>query len=219
MARIAFFGTGAMGSRMATRLCAAGHELTVWNRSEARATPEGAVRAPTPTAAAEGADPGSGGSPFESQFQAGPDGIAVGGLSIPAKFEGDELPSGRGVIPEETKTRCGPVCYPDVQVAIEVPVNGGEAPAIIGKAKSAEGGHVCETCCLASGIQEGAVAFVAAEGAVFVKEPAECPPTLFVGSDGALGEIINRGLRHDLSPKETSQVVRVIAGDIAVRHQ
>ncbi|MBA4783812.1 MAG: NAD(P)-dependent oxidoreductase [Rhizobiales bacterium] len=54
--KIAFLGLGAMGSRMATRLCAAGHELTVWNRSEARATPEGAVRAPTPTAAAEGAD-------------------------------------------------------------------------------------------------------------------------------------------------------------------
>ena len=152
----------------------------------------------------------------ENQFHPRPDGIAVGGLSIPAKFEGDELPSGRGVIPEETKTGCGPVCYPDVQVAIEVPVNGGEAPAIIGKAKSAEGGHVCETCRLASGIQEGAVAFVAAEGPVFVKEPAECPPTLFVGSDGALGEIINRGLRHDLSPIDTSQVASILGGDEAI---
>lgn len=54
--KIAFLGLGAVGSRMATRLCAASHELTVWNRSEARATPDGAVRASTPSAAAEGAD-------------------------------------------------------------------------------------------------------------------------------------------------------------------
>ncbi len=54
--KIAFLGLGAMGVRMTARLRAAGHELTVWNRSEARATPEGTVRAPTPAAAAEGAD-------------------------------------------------------------------------------------------------------------------------------------------------------------------
>lgn len=54
--KIAFLGLGAMGSRMAARLFAASHEVTVWNRSEARATPEGTVRASTPAAAAEGAD-------------------------------------------------------------------------------------------------------------------------------------------------------------------
>jgi 3-hydroxyisobutyrate dehydrogenase len=37
MARIGFLGLGAMGSRMATRLIAAGHELHVWNRTAANA--------------------------------------------------------------------------------------------------------------------------------------------------------------------------------------
>jgi 3-hydroxyisobutyrate dehydrogenase len=32
MSKIAFLGLGAMGSRMATNLLKAGHELTVWNR-------------------------------------------------------------------------------------------------------------------------------------------------------------------------------------------
>ena len=31
--RIAFLGLGIMGSRMAANLLAAGHELTVWNRT------------------------------------------------------------------------------------------------------------------------------------------------------------------------------------------
>lgn len=36
MAKIAFLGLGAMGSRMATSLIAADHELTVWNRNTAK---------------------------------------------------------------------------------------------------------------------------------------------------------------------------------------
>lgn len=36
MARIAFLGLGAMGSRMAARLVQAGHEVTVWNRTPGR---------------------------------------------------------------------------------------------------------------------------------------------------------------------------------------
>lgn len=55
MTKIAFLGLGAMGSRMAARLLAAGHDLTVWNRSAA-ATGQlaalGARVAPTPRAAA-----------------------------------------------------------------------------------------------------------------------------------------------------------------------
>lgn len=38
MARIAFFGLGRMGVGMAGRLLAAGHELTVWNRTQAKAS-------------------------------------------------------------------------------------------------------------------------------------------------------------------------------------
>jgi 3-hydroxyisobutyrate dehydrogenase len=59
MSKVAFLGLGAMGSRMATNLLRAGHELTVWNL-----TPEptqllvaaGAKPAATPRAAAEGSE-------------------------------------------------------------------------------------------------------------------------------------------------------------------
>jgi 3-hydroxyisobutyrate dehydrogenase-like beta-hydroxyacid dehydrogenase len=57
--RIGFLGLGSMGTPMALRLLAAGHELSVWNRSEARTKPlihEGAIAAATPAEAELGAD-------------------------------------------------------------------------------------------------------------------------------------------------------------------
>ena len=57
--KIGFLGTGKMGTPMALRLLAAGHELSVWNRSEGRAEPlirEGAIAAATPAEAELGAD-------------------------------------------------------------------------------------------------------------------------------------------------------------------
>lgn len=59
MTKIAFLGLGAMGSRMAERLLAAGHELTVWNRSSAaieELAAKGALVAATPRTAALGQD-------------------------------------------------------------------------------------------------------------------------------------------------------------------
>lgn len=59
MARIAVLGLGAMGSRMAARLIAAGHDVVVWNRSSGPAAllaASGASIASTPRAAAAGAD-------------------------------------------------------------------------------------------------------------------------------------------------------------------
>ncbi|HEX6967509.1 MAG TPA: NAD(P)-dependent oxidoreductase [Micromonosporaceae bacterium] len=59
MTRVAWIGLGAMGSRMAGRLLAAGHEVTVWNRTAARAEPlaaAGARVAATPADAARDAD-------------------------------------------------------------------------------------------------------------------------------------------------------------------
>ena len=59
MKRIAFLGLGRMGAAMASRLLAVGYELTVYNRTPARAEPlvaAGAVLAPTPRAACAGAD-------------------------------------------------------------------------------------------------------------------------------------------------------------------
>ncbi|MFB6593119.1 NAD(P)-dependent oxidoreductase [Streptomyces diastaticus] len=57
MERIAFLGLGSMGTPMARRLLAAGHPLTVWNRTAARAEPlraEGARVAHSPTEAVLG---------------------------------------------------------------------------------------------------------------------------------------------------------------------
>jgi 3-hydroxyisobutyrate dehydrogenase-like beta-hydroxyacid dehydrogenase len=55
MTRVAFIGLGAMGSRMARRLVDAGHEITVWNRTRAKAEQlgeRGARLAATPAEAA-----------------------------------------------------------------------------------------------------------------------------------------------------------------------
>jgi 3-hydroxyisobutyrate dehydrogenase-like beta-hydroxyacid dehydrogenase len=57
--RIGFIGLGKMGEAMALRLLAAGHELSVWNRTEGRTEPlarEGAIVAGTPAEAELGAD-------------------------------------------------------------------------------------------------------------------------------------------------------------------
>ena len=57
--RIGFLGLGNMGTPIALRLLAAGHELRVWNRTEGRTKPlirEGAIGAGTPAEAELGTD-------------------------------------------------------------------------------------------------------------------------------------------------------------------
>ena len=59
MSRIAFVGLGAMGSAMVQRLLAAGHPVTGYNRTRAKAealAPKGLIVADSARAAAEGAD-------------------------------------------------------------------------------------------------------------------------------------------------------------------
>lgn len=60
MAKLAFLGLGVMGGPMAGHLAAAGHAVTVYNRTPARAeawlTRHAGDMAPTPRAAAEGAE-------------------------------------------------------------------------------------------------------------------------------------------------------------------
>jgi len=60
MAKIAFLGLGVMGFSMAGHLAAAGHEVTVYNRTAAKAEAwvarHGGASAASPAAAAEGAD-------------------------------------------------------------------------------------------------------------------------------------------------------------------
>lgn len=81
MAKVAVVGLGAMGSRIARRLLDAGHELTVWNRTRAKAETLGAPVASTPAEAASSAevvitmvaDP-----PALAAVTEGPDGVAAG---------------------------------------------------------------------------------------------------------------------------------------------
>src|ERR671931_116167 len=57
--RLGYIGMGLMGSRMAMRLVAAGHEVTVWNRNRDKLAPlvaKGARAAATPAALARAAD-------------------------------------------------------------------------------------------------------------------------------------------------------------------
>lgn len=59
MAKLGFCGLGQMGSAMASRLLEAGHDLTVWNRSPAKAEPlrsAGATVAGTPAEAVAGTE-------------------------------------------------------------------------------------------------------------------------------------------------------------------
>ncbi|MEM8822219.1 MAG: NAD(P)-dependent oxidoreductase [Pseudomonadota bacterium] len=60
MAKVAFLGMGVMGAPMAGHLAAAGHEVTVYNRTAAKAgawvDSHGGAMAATPRAAAEGAE-------------------------------------------------------------------------------------------------------------------------------------------------------------------
>lgn len=53
--KVAFLGLGIMGQSMASNLVKAGHEVTVWNRTPGKLV-EGAAVAPTPAAAAQGAE-------------------------------------------------------------------------------------------------------------------------------------------------------------------
>ncbi|MCI0685865.1 MAG: NAD(P)-dependent oxidoreductase [Sporichthyaceae bacterium] len=84
MTSVAVIGLGAMGGRIAARLLATGHDITVWNRTPAKAEPflaQGARLAGTPaeaTAAADAvfvmvADPAA-----LAEVTEGPDGIAAG---------------------------------------------------------------------------------------------------------------------------------------------
>src|SRR3954449_12215066 len=54
--RIAFLGTGIMGGPMARNLVAAGHDVTVWNRTREKCQGIGATVVETPAEAVDGAE-------------------------------------------------------------------------------------------------------------------------------------------------------------------
>lgn len=91
MERIAFLGLGSMGTPMARRLLAAGHPLTVWNRTASRAEPlraEGAQVALSPAEAVLGT------------------GIVVTMLAGPEALDA----VAEEVLPALGAARCGPRC-------------------------------------------------------------------------------------------------------------
>lgn len=92
MAKAAFIGLGVMGFPMAGHLAAGGHEVTVFNRNadkaEAWAKQHGGKAAPTPKAAAEGAEivfACVGDDPDVRAITTGPDG-AFGGMTTGTIF-------------------------------------------------------------------------------------------------------------------------------------
>jgi len=84
MARLAFLGLGKMGSGMAGRLLAHGHDLRVFNRTAAKTAPlvqQGAIACPTPAEAADRADAIFSMTANDDSSRAmwcGPDGILAG---------------------------------------------------------------------------------------------------------------------------------------------
>ncbi|HET7489724.1 MAG TPA: NAD(P)-dependent oxidoreductase [Acidimicrobiales bacterium] len=84
MAKLGFCGLGQMGGPMAARLVGAGHDVTVWNRTPARAdalVEQGARRAGTPAEAAAGAEAVFTMLATPEALEAvlfGPDGLAAG---------------------------------------------------------------------------------------------------------------------------------------------
>jgi 3-hydroxyisobutyrate dehydrogenase-like beta-hydroxyacid dehydrogenase len=125
VAKIAVVGLGGMGSRIARRLLDAGHELTVWNRTAAKAEPLGVPVAATPAEAAAGAevvitmvaDP-----PALEAVTEGPEGVAGG--------------AGQGTTMIEMST-VGPAAIKRLRSALTVPVL--DAP-VLGSLSEAESG-------------------------------------------------------------------------------
>ena len=72
MARIAFIGLGVMGAPMARHLAAAGHQLTVYNRTTERAHHRSEL--------ARGRDGGDAGSLCEMRFEVAAAGALIGRL-------------------------------------------------------------------------------------------------------------------------------------------
>lgn len=128
MTRCAFIGLGVMGREMARNLLAAGHEVSVWNRSSGPAEElegAGAVIAPTPARAAESADivlmclvDG----PVVEQVLLGDDGVLEG--ARPGTIVIDH-----STIDPATAIRVAAVGAEDGVTILDAPVSGGDTGA------------------------------------------------------------------------------------------
>lgn len=138
MPAIAFLGLGHMGTPMAHRLVAAGHEVTVWNRTIERTAPlvgAGARAAPTPAGAVTGAevvitmlaDPAAVQSVLFGQSGAMP-ALARGACLVDMSTIGPDAVLGVGAR------------MPAGTCLVDAPVNGGPAHAARGELRILAGG-------------------------------------------------------------------------------
>jgi 2-hydroxy-3-oxopropionate reductase len=138
VAAIAFLGLGLMGLPMASRLLAAGHELTVWNRTPGKAgtlVAEGARVAADPADAVQNAD---------IVITMLTDGAAVGsvlfGQGVAAGMrEGSLFIDMSSIAPREAKAHAGRLAALGVE-ALDAPVSGGTVGARSGTLAIMAGG-------------------------------------------------------------------------------
>jgi len=123
--RIAFIGTGVMGAPMAGHLARAGHHVTVYNRTRAKAEATGLPVADSPAAAAKGAEAVVACVGNDADLEAvtlGPDG-AFAAMADEAVFIDHTTVSGT-IARRLAEARA---------LCVDAPVSGGEAGAVNGK--------------------------------------------------------------------------------------
>ena len=129
MAKIAFLGLGVMGSPMAGHMLAAGHDVTVWNRTQSRAQAWAAqydgIAVPDIKSAVTDCD-------FVMMCVGDDrDVMAVAGKAIPAMKPGAIM-----VDHTTASAKCARAIYRDAKAAgiefIDAPISGGEAGAVNG---------------------------------------------------------------------------------------
>ena len=145
MAKVAFVGLGVMGHPMAGHLATAGHEVTVWNRSPARAAawlaehPEGRVAA-TAAEAARGAQlvlMCVGDDASVLAVLTAPDGVLAG--ASPGTVVVDHT-----TVSADTARRAAQACSEAGVAFLDAPVSGGQAGAVNGTLTVMVGGDAAD---------------------------------------------------------------------------
>ena len=138
--KISVCGTGRMGSAIAQRLMAIGHEVGVWNRNQAKTkslTKAGARAFPTPAALVEGCDTVVvmllNDAASEAVYR-GPDGILAGTLS-------GKLVIDMSTVRPDTMQAIGASVGQHGATFVESPVGGSVGPAMEGKLFALVGGE------------------------------------------------------------------------------
>jgi 3-hydroxyisobutyrate dehydrogenase-like beta-hydroxyacid dehydrogenase len=142
MSHIALLGCGLMGLPMARRLLAAGHTLSAWNRTRAKAEallPDGAIVASSPAEAVSEADVviamlQDGNAVREVLFDAGQ------GAAIRTMRAGTLFIDMGSILPEQARDHAARLSAAGV-IALDAPVSGGTLGAEAGTLAIMAGGH------------------------------------------------------------------------------